>query len=491
MTVVNPKSISGINSITTGSGSDNLLTIHTSDASSTERVRINSSGDVIVGSGITVSPDGDIFATGVTTSTTFVGALTGNVTGTASGNAALTGSTNNTVTTVTGANAIQGEANLTFDGDDLLIKSSTDGRRISFASDGTSHYMKYDNTLSGIILNGYGGIAFETNGTNERLRITSGGDMGVGTNSPDRRIHCHNSSNTTNVRAKFSNGTTGEGGSDGFEIGINGSDPAQAVLVNYEASSMAFFTSGTERMSISSGGELKFDTGTRSGNVNSICAANGHSLDFNGTEYLYFRTANSESMRINSGGDVFIGTTTTNPGIGNYQTPGTMIRAAAGDYIAVSRGTGCPLFLNRDDSTGTLISLRYNATERGTIQTDGTNVVYNTSSDYRLKENIVNLTGAIDRLKTLSPKRFNFKELPSKTVDGFLAHEVTAVPEAITGTKDEIATTDDVDRGIKKGDPIYQGIDQSKLVPLLTAALKEAITKIETLESEVSALKSS
>ena len=67
MTVVNPKSISGINSITTGSGSDNLLTIHTSDASSTERVRINSSGDVIVGSGITVSPDGDIFATGITT----------------------------------------------------------------------------------------------------------------------------------------------------------------------------------------------------------------------------------------------------------------------------------------------------------------------------------------------------------------------------------------------------------------------------------------
>ena len=97
MTVVNPKSISGINSITTGSGSDNLLTIHTSDASSTERVRINSSGDVIVGSGITVSPDGDIFATGVTTATTFVGNLTGNVTGTASANAVLTGSTNTPV----------------------------------------------------------------------------------------------------------------------------------------------------------------------------------------------------------------------------------------------------------------------------------------------------------------------------------------------------------------------------------------------------------
>ena len=65
MTVVNPKSISGINSITTGSGSDNLLTIHTSDANNTERVRVNSSGDVIVGSGVTLCPDGDAFFTGV------------------------------------------------------------------------------------------------------------------------------------------------------------------------------------------------------------------------------------------------------------------------------------------------------------------------------------------------------------------------------------------------------------------------------------------
>ena len=83
MTVVNPKSISGINSITTGSGSDNLLTIHTSDANNTERVRVNSSGDVIVGSGVTLSPDGDIFATGVCTATSFVGSGA-NLTGVAS-----------------------------------------------------------------------------------------------------------------------------------------------------------------------------------------------------------------------------------------------------------------------------------------------------------------------------------------------------------------------------------------------------------------------
>jgi hypothetical protein len=71
MTVVNPKSISGINSITMASGSDNLLTIHANDTS--EKVRVNSSGDVIVGSGVTLSPDGDVFATGVCTATTFSG----------------------------------------------------------------------------------------------------------------------------------------------------------------------------------------------------------------------------------------------------------------------------------------------------------------------------------------------------------------------------------------------------------------------------------
>ena len=90
MTVVNPKSISGINSITMASGSDNLLTIHTTNT--TERVRVNSDGDVIVGSGITVSPDGDIFATGVTTTGSLVssGAISG-TTGTFSG--AVSGTT--------------------------------------------------------------------------------------------------------------------------------------------------------------------------------------------------------------------------------------------------------------------------------------------------------------------------------------------------------------------------------------------------------------
>ncbi len=128
----------------------------------------------------------------------------------------------------------------------------------------------------------------------------------------------------------------------------------------------------------------------------------------------------TERMRINGAGDVFIGTTTVNPGL-SYQTPGTMIRASAGDYIAVSREQGTPLFLNRDNNTGTLLSFRYNGTERGSVGTDGSVVGYNTSSDYRLKENVVSITGAIDRLKTLLPKRFNFIDTPSKTIDGFFS----------------------------------------------------------------------
>jgi hypothetical protein len=120
-----------------------------------------------------------------------------------------------------------------------------------------------------------------------------------------------------------------------------------------------------------------------------------------------------------------------------------------------------------------------NSTPVGDISVTTSSTAYNTSSDYRLKENEVAISDGITRLKTLKPYRFNFKAdndadgKPTQTVDGFFAHEVTAVPEAITGEKDG---TD------------MQGIDQSKLVPLLTSALQEAITKIEALEARVKTL---
>ncbi len=80
---------------------------------------------------------------------------------------------------------------------------------------------------------------------------------------------------------------------------------------------------------------------------------------------------------------------------------------------------------------------------------------------------------------------------PSITQDGFIAHELQeVVPEAVTGVKDEVRT-EDGDMGEKKGDPIMQNVDVARIVPLLTAGLQEAISKIELLETEVAALKAS
>ena len=104
-----------------------------------------------------------------------------------------------------------------------------------------------------------------------------------------------------------------------------------------------------------------------------------------------------------------------------------------------------------------------------------------------MKENAVAISDGISRLKTLKPYRFNFKADESTTLDGFFAHEVTAVPEAVSGIKDEVVTQAMIDAGdYKEGtlnDPIYQGIDQSKLVPLLVAAVQELIGKVEALEA--------
>jgi len=112
----------------------------------------------------------------------------------------------------------------------------------------------------------------------------------------------------------------------------------------------------------------------------------------------------------------------------------------------------------------------------GSIDSSGTATAYNTSSDYRLKENEVTLLDGITRLKNLKPYRFNFKSDKDKTLDGFFAHEVAeVVPEAITGEKD--AVDDD-------GNMIRQGIDHSKLVPLLVKAVQELTAKVEALENK-------
>ena len=184
------------------------------------------------------------------------------------------------------------------------------------------------------------------------------------------------------------------------------------------------------------------------------------------------------------------------------------------------------MYMNKYDWNNTKDS-RYinwykNGANVGSITlTSGGLISYGGTSDYRLKENIVDMTGAIDRIKQAQPKQFNMIDDPDDTTqDGFLAHELaTVVPQAVTGTHNEVKTRTNVIRSIdgnyiEEGitedewtagktdgvyptdsiwsaswdEPIYQMADYAKLTPLLTAALQEAIAKIETLEAKVTAL---
>jgi hypothetical protein len=118
----------------------------------------------------------------------------------------------------------------------------------------------------------------------------------------------------------------------------------------------------------------------------------------------------------------------------------------------------------------------------GSIYRSYGTMTYGTSSDYRLKENVVDLTSATDRVKLLKPKRFNFIEFPEVTVDGFIAHEAQeVVPEAVVGEKDEVD---------HHGNEKHQSMDHSKLVPLLTAALQEALQEIDNLKARLDVLES-
>ena len=184
---------------------------------------------------------------------------------------------------------------------------------------------------------------------------------------------------------------------------------------------------------------------------------------------LKFISNATERARITAVGNLLVGQTTN---VFNSRIVG---QSDAGAITPIS------LHDSSGGATSHYLGTFYRATALvGSITITNTGVSYNTSSDYRLKENAVNVVGASERVQQLKPVRFNFIANPEITVDGFLAHEAQAVvPEAVTGAKDAV----DAD-----GNPEYQGIDQSKLVPLLTAALQEALAAIDDLTARVSAL---
>jgi hypothetical protein len=235
---------------------------------------------------------------------------------------------------------------------------------------------------------------------------------------------------------------------------------------------------GNPRMHIDSSGNI---AGTASGSAFKapmIQATNGSVTGYAGTTptmhspasgTLAFSMNGAERMRIDSSGNVSMN------GIKIY---------------------------NKTNNT-TAVSFRTAGVQRGYIQVTDSATYYNTSSDYRLKTDAQPMSGASARVQALNP--VNFEWISDGTrVDGFLAHEAQAVvPESVTGTKDAMMDEEyEVTPAVLDDDgnvtteavmgtrsvPDYQGIDQSKLVPLLTAALQEALAKIDAMETRLTAL---
>ena len=205
------------------------------------------------------------------------------------------------------------------------------------------------------------------------------------------------------------------------------------------------------------------------------------------TQHQFF-TNDIERMRIESSGGVLVGRSSS----AWSDTQGLALNQGnSGESYVVNNGV-C-MYFNRGNTEGKTIRFyKSYGTEVGSISTFGASTAYTTSSDYRLKTDVQPMTGATDRVKLLKP--CNFEWIADGTrVDGFLAHEAQeVVPESVVGTKDamedeeyEVTTATDTEEAVMgtRSVPDMQGIDQSKLVPLLTATIQELIARIEALEN--------
>jgi hypothetical protein len=384
-------------------------------------------------------------------------------------------------------------------------------------------------TKTGAVYSGGDGLGFESFGASrfmnfytnnaERMRIDSSGRLGVGTTSPQFRMVCAEAG--TGVTSTFAI-RAGEGGSGStsniaqlyFRIRGGGPGDVDGYTqylydgANYVSRSdfvggYQWYVNGTERMRLDASGKLQLGTTTSSGAMQTVYgstegqtiyqnattgtgAGNGLYVGISGADallYSYengvmvFGTNSAERMRIASNGRVGINTTTHLWDSSERLTVlGSSIDAIAA-WKAGASGTGQHIFLN---SSGGLA---------GYINWSGTSTSYLTSSDYRLKENVVPMTGALAAVAQLKPVTYIWKT-DGSSGQGFIAHELQeVVPDCVTGEKDAVETYIDED-GVEQTRPKYQGIDTSFLVATLTAAIQEQQAIINDLKARIETLES-
>ena len=300
----------------------------------------------------------------------------------------------------------------------------------------------------------FAGIDDQTSSNDDQLTITDTAVV-INEDSDDVDFRVESNGNANMLVVNGGGDRVGIASDPDLGVGLHIKSADSGASVDGNADELVIEGSGQSGITIASGNDQK-------GNIffaDDGSTAQGKIIYDHSSDVLRFDSAGSEAMRIDSSRRLFIGTTSQVTGEGLLQIKGSTNLSA---FQVNSNGLVAIRFFNASGSGV------------GGITVNASGTVYATSSDYRLKENEVAISDGITRLKTLKPYKFNFKTEPDTKVDGFFAHEVSnVVPEAIQGEKD--------------GEEM-QGIDQSKLVPLLTAALQEAVTKIEALEARVTTL---
>jgi len=319
----------------------------------------------------------------------------------------------------------------------------------------------------------------------ERLRITATGNVGIGTNSPDNPLEVLAEEGKGIKLADGSGNVLASMVEEGTAGRIRVSDAGTTkVQIEATANASSYINNGGKFGIGTASPDKKFHVEeTVDGYSEIIRIVNTHAT---GKPYLVLGGPGDDdgiSIGYDNANDYgWISHSGLNPagnGAGIIMTADGRVvlgeRAAEDGVLSLVRAGENVLIVRRNGSDGEMVRFMNGGSDCGSIDHDGSGTAYNTSSDYRLKENEVAISDGLSRLNQLKAYSFNFKDYPDIKRDGFFAHEVQSiVPYAVVGEKDAVKDDGEIKR---------QMIDQSKLVPLLVAAVQELSAKVETLEN--------